>query len=248
MYSTIDPHAIVLDKLQDDVNYYGEYGKQFLSYSDIIVLLKSPDTFRKEVAKTKPMLEGSYFHTAMLEPDRLDEYEVIDVASRSTKVYKESCKEGEILLLKKEQDHLNVLVDKMKDNLEMYDEIYAEGNEYEKPGTASIMNHMWKGKADIVTKDLIIDIKTCSDITKFEYSARTYNYDAQSYIYQRLFGKPMRFFVICKQTLRLGIYDCSPAFVEEGQRKVEQATEIYEKFFGDEATHDISTYIHRQTL
>lgn len=244
----MDPQAIVLDKLQNDVNYYGEYGKQFLSYSDIIILLKSPDNFKKKVATTKPMLEGSYFHTAILEPNRIKEYKIIDVASRSTKAYKEECKEGEILLLKKERDHLNVLVDKMKGNLEMYDEIYAEGNEYEKPETTSIMNHMWKGKADIVTKDLVIDIKTCSDITKFEYSARSYNYNAQAYIYQRLFGKPMRFFVIDKQTLRLGIYDCSPAFVEEGQRKVEQATEIYEKFFSNEATHDISTFIHRQTL
>jgi len=244
----MDPQAIVLDKLQNDENYYGEYGKQFLSYSDIIVLLKSPDNFKKPVTKSKPMLEGSYFHTSMLEPDRLSEYEIVDVASRSTKSYKEVCEEGEILLLKKEQIHLDSLVEKMKGNLEMYDEIYAEGNEYEKPETASIMNHMWKGKADILTKDLVIDIKTCSDMSKFEYSARTYNYTAQAYIYQRLFGKPMRFFVIDKQTLRLGIYDCSPAFVEEGQRKVEQATEIYEKFFGDEATHDISTYIHRQTL
>ena len=244
----MDPQAIVLDKLQNDENYYGEYGKQFLSYSDIIVLLKSPDNFKKPVTKSKPMLEGSYFHTSMLEPDRLSEYEIVDVASRSTKSYKEVCEEGEILLLKKEQIHLDSLVEKMKGNLEMYDEIYAEGNEYEKPETASIMNHIWKGKADIVNKDLVIDIKSCSDITKFEYSARNYNYNAQAYIYQRLFGKPMRFYVICKQTLRLGIYDCSPAFVEEGQRKVEQATEIYEKFFGDEATHDISTYIHRQTL
>ena len=58
----------------------------------------------------------------------------------------------------------------------------------------------------------------------------------------------MRFFVIDKQTLRLAIYDCSPTFVENGQKKVEQATEIYEKFYSDEATHDISTYIHRETL
>ena len=244
----MDPHTIILDKLQDDKNYYGEYGRNYLSYSDIIVLLKSPDNFKLPTPKTKPMVEGTYFHTAMLEPDLIKDFQVIDVASRSTKAYKEACGPGEILLLKKEQEHLDTLVDKMKGNIEMYDEIYTEGNEYEKPEVANIMNNMWKGKADVVTGQLVIDLKTCSDLTKFEYSARTYNYDAQAYIYQRLFGKPMRFYVICKQTLRLGIYDCSPGFVEGGQRKVEQATEIYEKFFGDEATHDISTYIHRQTL
>jgi len=248
MFSTVDPHAVVLDKLQDNSYYYGEYGKNYLSYSDIIILLKSPDSFKKPVIKTKAMIEGSYFHTAMLEPDYLEEYKIVDVASRSTKAYKEVCESGDILLLKKEQLHINSLVERMKGNLEMYDEIYAEGNEFEKPEVTQIMNNMWKGKADIITKDLVIDLKTCNDITKFEYSAKTYNYDAQAYIYQRLFGKPMRFFVIDKQTLRLAIYDCSPTFVENGQRKVEQATEIYEKFYSDEATHDISTYIHRETL
>ena len=58
----------------------------------------------------------------------------------------------------------------------------------------------------------------------------------------------MLFFVIDKQTLRLGMRPVSPAFVEEGQRKVELATQIYEKFFSDEATHDISTYIDKQLL
>jgi len=269
MYKTLDPHAIVLDKLQDDVNYYGDYGKQFLSYSDILVLLKSPDAFRKPVAKTKAMIEGSYFHTAMLEQDRLDEYQIIDVASRSTKAYKEACQEGEFLLLKKEQEHLETLVKKMKGNGEMYMIMYAKGNQFEKPETTSIMNHMWKGKADIITdksfqievededgknhvmnypNGAVIDIKTTSDISKFRYSARTYNYDAQAYVYQRLFNKPMLFFVIDKQTLRLGMRPVSPAFVEDGQRKVELATQIYEKFFSAEATHDISTYIDKQLL
>jgi|8_EtaG_2_1085327.scaffolds.fasta_scaffold64907_1 hypothetical protein len=269
MYKTLDPHAIVLDKLQDDVNYYGEYGKQFLSYSDIIVLLKSPDAYRQPVAKTKAMIEGSYFHTAMLEPDRIDEYQIVDVASRSTKAYKEACKEGEIILLKKEEAHLQTLVKKMKGNFEMYEILYAKGNQFEKPETSHIMNHMWKGKADIVSEKsfqvevqdeqgknhvmdypngAVIDIKTTNDISKFRFSARTYNYDAQAYVYQRLFNKPMLFFVIDKQTLRLGIRPVSPAFVEEGQRKVELATQIYEKFFSDEATHDISTYIDKQLL
>ena len=148
MFNTTDPHAIVIDKLQDSSNYYGEYGKNYLSYSDIIILLKAPDSFKKPVVKTKAMIEGSYFHTAMLEPDYLEEYKIVDVASRSTKAYKEMCKEGDILLLKKEELHMTSLVEKMKGNLEMYDEIYAEGNEFEKPEVTQIMNNMWKGKAD----------------------------------------------------------------------------------------------------
>ena len=110
------------------------------------------------------------------------------------------------------------------------------------------MANWWKGKADIVHKDYLIDIKTSSDIDKFLYSAKTYNYDSQAYIYQRMFGKPMVFFVICKNTSRLGIFDCSSEFLRSGQRKVEQATEVYNNFFSDEANEDINSYIHRQTL
>ena len=95
----MEPQAIVLDKLQDDVNYYGDYGKQFLSYSDIRVLFTTPNLFKQDILKSKPLIEGSYFHTAMLEPDRINEYEIVDVASRSTKAYKEVCPPGEILLL-----------------------------------------------------------------------------------------------------------------------------------------------------
>jgi len=80
------------------------------------------------------------------------------------------------------------------------------------------------------------------------YSAKTYNYDSQAYIYQRMFGKPMVFFVICKTSGRLGIFDCSNEFIMSGQRKVEEATEIYNKYFSDEATEDINVFIHRQTL
>ena len=177
--------------------------------------------------------------------------------SHDRQAYKEACGPGEILLLKKEQEHLNTLVKTMKSNLEMFDIIYGKDNKYEVPETSTIMSNEWKGKADIVTDNpfqiivedekgdkkvinypdgAVIDLKTTSDLTKFRYSFFTYNYDAQSYIYQRLFNKPMLFLVIDKQTLRLGMRPVSPETVERGQMKVQQATKIYERFFGDSPT------------
>lgn len=244
----IEPIAQALDKLKNDEFYYGKYGKQYLSNSDIIYLLKNPTQFRVPQLTTKPMIQGSYFHPCMIEPDKVKDYQIVDVASRSTKAYKEMCPKDDILLLRHEAEHIDALVEKMKGNLEMYDFIYAEGNEYEVPQVEQIMGNWWKGKADIVHSEYLIDIKTSSDIDKFMYSAKTYNYDSQAYLYQRMFGKPMVFFVICKNTTRLGIYDCSSEFLRSGQRKVEQATEIYNKFFSDEANDDINSYIHRQTL
>ena len=244
--------AEILKNLKDDSQYYGKFGKQYLSNSDIFNLLKNPTQFRIPQETTKPMLEGSYFHTKILEPHKIGDFVEVDVTSRNSVKYKEAVNNsnGEMLLLTKEREHLDFLCTKMTSNMEMFDLIYQEGNEFEVPQIQNIMGLDWKGKADIInhTSELIIDIKTSSDIDKFLFSARTYNYDSQAYIYQRLFNKPLVFFVIDKRSGRLGVFDCSPTFLRGGQEKVEQAVEIYHKFFSNEATEDISSYMHRQTL
>ena len=240
----------ILKHLEDDSKYYGEFGKQFLSNSDIGKLLKNPTQFRVNQEMTKPMLEGRYFHTKILEPQKIGDFIEVDVTSRNTVKYKEAIKEGEMLLLTKEREHLDFLCTKMTSNMEMFDYIYDDGNEFEVPEIQKIMSLDWKGKADIINhnKGLLVDIKTSGDIDKFMYSAKTYNYDSQAYIYQRLFGKPLIFLVIDKRTARLGIFECSDSFLRGGQEKVEQAVEVYQKYFSNEATEDIHSYIHRQIL
>ena len=37
----------IYDKLRDDEHYYGDFGKQFLSNSDISTLLKNPKELHK---------------------------------------------------------------------------------------------------------------------------------------------------------------------------------------------------------
>jgi hypothetical protein len=240
----------ILKHLEDDSKYYGEFGKQFLSNSDIGKLLKNPTQFRVNQEMTKPMLEGRYFHTKILEPQKIGDFIEVDVTSRNTVKYKEAIKEGEMLLLTKEREHLDFLCTKMTSNMEMFDYIYDDGNQFEIPEIQKIMSLDWKGKADIVNhnKGLLVDIKTSGDIDKFMYSAKTYNYDSQAYIYQRLFDKPLIFLVIDKRTARLGIFECSDSFLRGGQEKVEQAVEVYQKYFSNEATEDIHSYIHRQIL
>ena len=240
----------ILERLKNDDDYYGQFGRQYLSNSDIFNLLKNPTQFRVPNERTKPMLEGSYFHTKMLEPHKLGDFVTVDCTTRSTKMYKEICPEGEIMLLQKEKEHLDYLCDIMSSNMEMCDYIYAEGNEFEVPAIQNIMGLDWKGKADIInpSSELIIDIKTSSDLDKFMYSAKAYNYDSQAYIYQRLFNKPLVFFVIDKSNGRLGVFECSAEFLDGGRNKVERAIDVYHKFFSNEASQDISNYVHRQTL
>ena len=96
--------------------------------------------------------------------------------------------------------------------------------------------------------DFLIDLKTTSNIKDFKYSARKYNYDSQAYLYQQFFNRPLVFYVVDKLTFELGVYHPSETFLNYGKDKVERAIEVYKKFFSNESTEDIETYIIKEIL
>tara|TARA_R100000773_G_scaffold42376_1_gene39580 strand:- start:723 stop:1454 length:732 start_codon:yes stop_codon:yes gene_type:complete len=222
----------IIAKLRDDTHYYGDFGKKFLSNSDIMTLLKNPLAFGLPSKPTPAFLVGSYFHTAILEPDKLKKFKIIPSTTRNTKVYKEMSG-GELCLLQHEVDHIEVMTEKMMSNKVCRGLINSSNIEYEVPGVSKLFKFTWKGKADIINHDdkLVVDIKTTADINKFKSSAYRYNYDSQAFIYRKLFGYDMIFIVIDKSTHQLGIFDCSDTFYESGQDKVLRAEEAYDLFF-----------------
>ena len=238
--------------LKDDAHYYGEYGRQFLSNSDIRTLLKDPAQFRKERPDGKPLVEGRYFHVSLLEPHKKDGIQIVDASTRNTNIYKEAVAASgkDILLLRSEAEELDTVVSAMRSNLRFYDLIYAEGNTFEVPAVQQIKGMMWKGKADVVnpSEGLVIDLKTTQNIDDFHWSAKKNNYDSQAYIYQMLFGYPVLFLVAEKGTGRLGIFNASEDFLRGGEDKVERALEVYHKFYGDNASEDINNFFISQTL
>jgi hypothetical protein len=151
-------------------------------------------------------------------------------------------------MLTKEYDEIVRLSGVMKSNFQFYNDIYRDGNLYEEPIIGEIKGLQWKAKADIVTEDSIIDLKTTSDINKFRWSAKSYNYDSQCYIYQQLFGKPLYFYVIDKESEQLGLFRPSEEFVRGGEAKVERAMEVYYRYFGANPTDDIDNYFINETL
>ena len=222
----------ILKKLKDDNNYYGDFGKKYLSNSDISTLLNNPLAFGQPSKPTSAFLVGGYFHTAILEPNKLKKYKVIPATTRNTKVYKEMSG-GELCLLQHEVDHIEIMRDKMMSNKVCLGLIDSTNTEYEMPGVSKLFKYVWKGKADIINHDdkLVVDIKTTADINKFKNSAYRYNYDSQAYIYRKLFGYDMLFIVIDKTTHQLGIFDCSDEFYRSGEDKVLRAEDAYELFF-----------------
>ena len=238
----------IVNKLKSDEHYYGEFGKQYLSNSDIYALLNNPLDFKKPSESSAAFLIGGYFHTCILEPNKLKKYKVVQTTTRNTKIYKE-VSDGELCLLQHEVDMIEDLKDRMFANEICRDFIENESNEYEVPGIIELEGNWWKGKADIINHDekLIIDLKTTNDISKFKYSAYKYNYDSQAYIYSKIFGYEFLFIVIDKNTKQIGIFDCSNRFYESGADKVKRATETYELFYKTEG-YDPSQFFLTKTL
>ena len=238
----------VIKKLHNDEDYYGPFGKKYLSNSDISTLLTNPLALGQQQAMRPAFLVGGYFHTAILEPDKLKKYKVIPSSTRNTKAYKEMSG-GELCLLQHEVDGIELMTDKMLDNKVCQAMIRDSNTEYEIPEIKEIEGEMWKGKADIVNHNekLVIDLKTTADITKFKWSASKYNYDSQAYIYSKLFGYEMVFIAIDKNTSQIGIFDCSPEFYAKGQDKVQRAVEAYRLFYKND-NFDPKQYFINTTL
>lgn len=106
----------IIEKLRDDEHYYGKFGEQFLSNSNIKVLMENPSSLRTNTIESSPALViGGYLHTAILEPHKLKKYKIVESSSRNTKKYKE-ISEGEMCLLQHEVDKIELMQDAILSN------------------------------------------------------------------------------------------------------------------------------------
>jgi hypothetical protein len=240
----------LLTLLKDDSEYYSGIGKQFLSNSDVGTLLNCPENYGKHRGDGKVLAEGRLFHTSLLEPLKSQSTPTIDVSTRNTKAYKDFLEANNLkfCLLQKEYDNVMTMVEKIRHNFDIYSMIYHDNNEFEVPAVMEFNGTQWKGKADIVGDNCLIDLKTTSDITKFSRSASSFNYDSQCFIYQTLFNKPLKFIAIDKETLQIGVFEPSDDFVERGEKKVIKAIQVYTDYFSSQKTKDIRDYYIQQTL
>ena len=242
----------ILKRLRNDEDYYGDFGNQFLSNTHVSRLLKDPLNVFKPSKPSPAFLIGGYFHTCILEPDKLKKYKVVKSTTRNTKAYKDVAG-GELCLLQQEVDMIELMREKIMANdivrELLSDPVFKKCVEYEKPGITELFGNKWKGKADIVNHDekLVIDLKTTADINKFQYSANKFNYDSQAYIYSKLFGYEFLFIVIDKTTHQIGMFDCSPQFYERGEDKVRRASEAYDLFYNTKE-FDPKQYFISKTL
>ena len=223
----------IIKKLREDEHYYGKYGQQFLSNSNISALLEEdPIKFRSYGEQKLAYVWGSYFHTMILEPHKLDKFIIINADSRRTREYKDQAN-GNICLLTKDVEHLNSIKEKLLYDDRSYHLIREGDVEYELPGFTELEGLNWKGKADIVnnTRELVIDLKSTRDTGQFMDSIFKFNYDSQAYIYSKIFGYRLTFIAVGKSDGDIKVIESTDEMLESGADKVKRASDIYKEWF-----------------
>ncbi|MDB4331364.1 PD-(D/E)XK nuclease-like domain-containing protein [bacterium] len=235
--------AELLKRMLDDEFYYGELNRLALSSSSLKTLLSSPKTYKFSLEYGSPssqaLRDGWLFHTAILEPNVFEAQTFIDVQSKNTKKFREAKAENPRVFTAKEKSDAERLADAFLRN-EHAKELIRD-SEFEVPVIGEVMDMPFRGKADVLGANRIVDLKTTTDIKGFSYSANKYGYDVQCYLYCNLFKKEFKdfhFLVLDKGSLDIGIFNCSEEFYYRGEEKVEKALDLYNKFFIEGADLD----------
>lgn len=240
-----------IELLRDDNNYYGEFGRQFMSNTDVKTLNDDPANFKQGSFDQEHLAKGRLTHVLLFEPHKIHTIKLSSAANRLTNAYKDECRAaGEsYLLLKKDFEEMSQLVARVKENLEIYSLLFGPENKYEEPNVFSHKGLYWKTKADSLNPEYVVDFKTTGDLSRFKWASKEYFYDSQAYLYMMSYNRPVIFIVGEKGTGRLGVFECSGEFLASGEEKVRTALKNYEKYWDPKTrTEEATNYFIKQTL
>lgn len=241
----------ILAEMYDDNFYYGHLGKHALSSSSLKMILKSPKTYRNVTKYGDPnsdspaLAQGKLVHWMILEPHKVDELHFVEASTKGTKVYKEAKAQYGEVFLNKEKSQAERVADAVLRNeaaLKLLNK-----SEFEIPAIEMMEGLPFRGKADILQGDTIIDLKTTQDLNSFRYSCDKYSYDLQAYMYKRMFkANDFKFLVVDKGSCDIGIFETTDEFIARGEEKFFRAVENYKYFFQSDT--DIDQYVMRGIL
>lgn len=227
----------LLEKMIDDSFYYGYMGDNSLSSSVIKKLAKNPNEYLIQESDTSRFDVGTLFHWFILEPEKFESAQYVDVSSRKGKAWSEAVEEYGKVYLKKDKDLAESMGERLMSNSKVQDAIKM--TKFEVPQVGYINDYLFRGKADILGDGYIIDLKTCQDVNWFKNDARRYNYGAQVYIYCQLFDIDFTDFVF----LAIDQKAKTPKFCP-----VSEDTYMYGKKVVDEGCWNYEMYFDKKVL
>lgn len=240
----------ILKRMYDDEFYYGYLGSNALSSSSAKKLIQSPKAYLKSLkinSDAQPLRDGRLVHLSVLEPQKVKDLTIID-GSKATKAFKQAVIElgSANVYTRSEFNNANYIAESVLKCNEVTN--LLKGAEFEVPEIAMIDGLPFRGKADVLNGNVVIDLKTTGDITRFKWSAKNFSYDLQAALYMKMFNADAFIFVVVdKDTKDIMICDCSDEFIRTGLRKLDTAIEQYKYFFQDEVPN-LNNYITHETL
>ena len=240
----------ILKRMYDDEFYYGYLGSNALSSSSAKKLIQSPKAYLKSLkinSDAQPLRDGRLVHLSVLEPHKVKDLTIID-GSKATKAFKQAVIElgSANVYTRSEFNNANYIAESVLKCNEVTN--LLKGAEFEVPEIAMIDGLPFRGKADVLNGNVVIDLKTTGDITRFKWSAKNFSYDLQAALYMKMFNADAFIFVVVdKDTKDIMICDCSDEFIRTGLRKLDTAIEQYKYFFQDEVPN-LNNYITHHTL
>lgn len=240
----------IIERMYDDEFYYGYLGSNALSSSSAKKLLQSPKAYLKSLnmnQDAQPLRDGRLVHLSVLEPHKVKDLTIVD-GSKATKAFKQAVLDlgSANVYTRSEFNNANKISDAVLKCSEVTS--LLQGAEFEVPQAKMIDGLPFRGKADILKDNVIIDLKTTSDITKFRWSAKHFSYDLQAALYLKMFeADEFIFVVVDKDSKDIMICDCSDEFINNGLVKLDRAIEQYKYFFQDEIPN-LDNYVIHETL
>ena len=205
--------------------------------------MSSPKTYKFSLeygsSDSQALRDGWLFHTAILEPEVFSAQEFVEVQSKNTKKFRDAKAKNPRVFTAKERGDAERLVDAFYRN--EYAKQLITKAEFEVPAIDNVLDYPFRGKADVLATDRIVDLKTTTNIKDFSWSAQKFSYEVQCYLYCNLFKreyKDFHFLVLDKGSLDIGIFNCSEEFYHRGEEKVQKALDLYNKFFIEGADLD----------
>ena len=236
----------ILEKMMCDEFYYGYLGKHALSSSMCKSLIESPEAYVRELNKPpkakepQPFRDGRLIHLLALEPHRIEELTIVD-STKGSKLYKLAVEENpaQSVYTRAELNRCKGIADTVLDNKE-YQEIASKAS-FELPAIEYYKGLPFRGKADILLPGIVVDLKTTSDITKFDQAALMYGYDLQAALYLELFGCfEFKYVVVDKRTKEVQVRQFDNEFIQGGFEKLNKATENYYKYLENKEFYDLN--------
>ena len=165
-----------------------------LSFSSLKAFAESPSHFiaykERQVEPTTAMLFGTAVHEAVLEPEKFKLNYAIARARKGTKIYLSQLEEGKKLLNKSDYYSCKKIAENIKAH-PMANELLNQCTEFEKEIKGTIHGLPFRGFADAISPDFVLDLKTTRDGSPYEFTNSVYRmkYHIQAAIYTTLTNK-----------------------------------------------------------